>query len=1128
MAIPHDSTSHRRIRALAPARRLIGRLACAAALPALAFASAAALNAQFTVLPSQFVQVAGVGSEAHDTAAVLANLDSNPRPELLFFVADNPNTPDTIRYRVIPNVDANGTGTTVNPYIEIPGLGEAEGIGAAITQLDTDPRPDLVVMTQVALTATVRWVWWKVGLNLNAAGVATSWSGPFQTSLTNEEAEGCGLAIGNIDGDRRPDMVLMSYAKGSGSPWIRYRVGWNLGATGVPATWGPVWSLAGMGATAQGADLELANLDGDSRPELIFLTYENLPGANVFRYRVAWNLNASGAAASFGNPIEVAGCGTEGQGAGIAAAQLGGGTSPEILLMAYDNPAGQNSFRYKVLQEGNPATTYPAADLTGSWVPLGISTRAGGAAVGGGDNGFVYVMAIGTNGVAYTRRAKTPTAYESAQAIGGGPSSGMNTYTQPVLIRDGGQLYGFARGTDDNLWRTTLTVSGFSSWQPVTSTGRIGGRFELAFSRTTSGGAPVLHAVYQTPTNSPEYGRWENWQLVATRPYGRALDGTLGTDGKGQVCVVARYDDKLVLDCAAALDGWRFYLLTNQIPSGIGIGNMFDVANVVFYEGAWHLLYSHRYRDSDINPNYTYELTHSSYRVGFVHPRTARPVARYTPAGGTDVKARLVNYRNKLVAAYALTTGQLYFARWDNADPSLPWIDMGSAGAAHGRPSIASVDFRHGLLGYDFPNWGFDLFGAIQGNAATADTYFSPLSRMLMKREMASQFAIYNSQSDTLDPVCRDQTDPWGPHPVDWSQEQRPLVPELGMNLWMLPSWFTRGFYQRVATRMCNTGNGAASGRFGPPCGANRMAIIIKQTGGIFFCAGNWVNSSGNQMRMFEELGHYLSSNMGFQDTSYRPTAEDAAICNIPLSTLQAGRDLFAQRVGQCGNCPGRYPTGRCPGFTGIANNYDCGSVQHSWIYAMYYYLNDGDLLREFIAQDLARGDTLLNQKYQWIRNTFFGGIEFRGAFEPIPFGQLAPFGAGCLGSNGYPTQIATPDGTHPNPSQGTTYNLTSGPRSSLVWLGFGTSTTTWNGLPLPFDLTPLGAPGCKLLTDNVALIGANTDSNGRANVRIPGFTSPSTIGLSTFTQFVCLDPSGNPMGLTVSNGVMTQQGGLR
>ena len=90
----------------------------------------------------------------------------------------------------------------------------------------------------------------------------------------------------------------------------------------------------------------------------------------------------------------------------------------------------------------------------------------------------------------------------------------------------------------------------------------------------------------------------------------------------------------------------------------------------------------------------------------------------------------------------------------------------------------------------------------------------------------------------------------------------------------------------------------------------------------------------------------------------------------------------------------------------------------------------------------------------------------------------------------------------------------------SLCFHLLGFSDTKWGSLKLPFDLTPLGAPGCHL---NVSMAHATpapispVTKAGAIKLPIPG--DPSLLGGSFYHQFLVQDGKANHLGFTLSNG---------
>jgi hypothetical protein len=341
------------------------------------------------------IEVPGVGDHGNGADVVITNLDSDPRPDMILMAYDAPDGPNNFRYRVGLNLNADGA-TTFGDIIEVTGVGwDAQGAGAAITNLDSDPRPELILMAYDAPSGPNSFRY-KVGSNLDPSGKAQSWGPMIEVAGLGNDGQGADVLVTNLDDDGRPDIILMAYDKPpQGGNTFRYKIGWNVDSAGVTQTWdGPI-VVPGVGQDAQGAGATLANLDNDPRPELILMAYDNPPGANDFRFRVCWNLGTDGRTTNCDNFFTThPGLGDDADGAGLAL--VGMGERPHLLLMAYDARPGPNIFRYDIRRDFTPAqgiwlemdklssVTWPAElenrfgasfTLHSIFLPLGLDVR---------------------------------------------------------------------------------------------------------------------------------------------------------------------------------------------------------------------------------------------------------------------------------------------------------------------------------------------------------------------------------------------------------------------------------------------------------------------------------------------------------------------------------------------------------------------------------------------------------------------------------------------------------------------------------------------------------------------------------------------------------------------------------
>jgi hypothetical protein len=99
------------------------------------------------------------------------------------------------------------------------------------------------------------------------------------------------------------------------------------------------------------------------------------------------------------------------------------------------------------------------------------------------------------------------------------------------------------------------------------------------------------------------------------------------------------------------------------------------------------------------------------------------------------------------------------------------------------------------------------------------------------------------------------------------------------------------------------------------------------------------------------------------------------------------------------------------------------------------------------------------------------------------------------------------------------------GPTNALVLHALGLSNTRFGAVPLPFDLTAAGAPGCHLYNDWLLLGAAVTDGRpgwpfGDARVELVLPLDANLVGGTVFSQWLLVNPAVNALGIATSHGV--------
>jgi hypothetical protein len=230
----------------------------------------------------------------------------------------------------------------------------------SIGDIDKNGIPDIVLMSYDAPSSGPNVFKYIVGFNLNASGNPAYWSNFYTIPGISSRAMDASAALGDIDGNGTLDLVL---AACDATGYIRYQIAFNLAANGQAATTLPNYvTVNHVAANNQGLGVDLSDLNGDGRPEVIFMGYDNPSGLNYFRTFSA-TFNTDGSLSNLTPFQQFTGVCYEAQGAGVALADIDRNGVKDIVFMAEDNPSGTNYFKYYVGWDMRQNRT------TKAWVP---------------------------------------------------------------------------------------------------------------------------------------------------------------------------------------------------------------------------------------------------------------------------------------------------------------------------------------------------------------------------------------------------------------------------------------------------------------------------------------------------------------------------------------------------------------------------------------------------------------------------------------------------------------------------------------------------------------------------------------------------------------------------------------
>lgn len=234
---------------------------------------------------------------------------------------------------------------------QVSGLGHInQGAGVAIGDIDKNGRPDMILMG-IDNPKGKNNFWYKVLYDIDENGYYSKESSILSISAEGWENSGGDIALCDLNNNGILDMVLLCTDKPTtaGRAYRWYYVAYDLKPDGHYNSLSSLNTIEELGFFYDGAGIDICDINKNGTPDLLMMVYDAPEGENSFRYQIAFDLQSNGNYLSLSPVYEVPGLGHDGDGAGVAVGDIDNNGTLDILFMALDAPSGKDKFVYEIL-----------------------------------------------------------------------------------------------------------------------------------------------------------------------------------------------------------------------------------------------------------------------------------------------------------------------------------------------------------------------------------------------------------------------------------------------------------------------------------------------------------------------------------------------------------------------------------------------------------------------------------------------------------------------------------------------------------------------------------------------------------------------------------------------------------
>ncbi|MDR2005392.1 MAG: MAC/Perforin domain-containing protein [Prevotella sp.] len=233
---------------------------------------------------------------------------------------------------------------------EIPaGLNENQGAGIAIADINKNGIPDVILMA-IDNPAKDNYFYYKILFDIDQYGNSNKHSEKYNLGLCGGwESQGGSITVTDLNKNGIPDIIFAVADKSKGGT-ITSKIAFDVNQSGKSNNISVGSSYGGFGDIYNDIGIDAYDFNKNGIPDVIVSAYDDPAGDNSFRYRIVYDLDSRGICkGGFSQTYHVSGIGHYAEGSGVAVGDIDKNGTPDLLFAMLDAPTGQNKFRYKIL-----------------------------------------------------------------------------------------------------------------------------------------------------------------------------------------------------------------------------------------------------------------------------------------------------------------------------------------------------------------------------------------------------------------------------------------------------------------------------------------------------------------------------------------------------------------------------------------------------------------------------------------------------------------------------------------------------------------------------------------------------------------------------------------------------------